>query len=421
MARAKNSRNAAGSGSIRQRSNGSWEARVTIGTDPGTGKPIRKSFYGKTQKEVREKMQRAAVDVTDGAYFEPSSLTLGAWLDIWITDYQGDKKYATTRTYRGNIDTHIKPALGAVKLAQLAPHQIQRFYNGLLNNGSRAPKRDRNGEIVKKDGHTVFEAVPMSPKTVRNIHGTLIKALNVAVDIGYLKDNPAERVTLPRVQKTEIKPLTDEQVTLFLKSVQADSFAAILQTIIFTGLRESEAIGLTWDCIDLKAGVIKVSKQLQKRPIKDGGTVFAPVKNGKPRTITVAPFVIQLLEQQRTAQIKQRLKAGEAWEGWQNEKDHKKALVFTNDVGKPLTPTTLRNHFKAVVTQIGAPECRVHDLRHTFAVLSLQNGDDIKTVQENLGHATAAFTLDVYGHVSEKMKQDSAARMQGYIQRIAKL
>ena len=69
---------------------------------------------------------------------------------------------------------------------------------------------------------------------------------------------------------------------------------------------------------------------------------------------------------------------------------------------------TVYNHFKRIVKEIGLPEVRFHDMRHTFAVLSLQNGDDIKTVQANVGHATAAFTLDVYGHVSQKMQKDSA-------------
>lgn len=109
---------------------------------------------------------------------------------------------------------------------------------------------------------------------------------------------------------------------------------------------------------------------------------------------------------------------GDVWQGWRDEKERKTALVFTTAEGNDISPTSLRYHFKKLMTDIGLPACRVHDLRHTFAVLSLQNGDDIKTVQENLGHATAAFTLDVYGHVSERMKDDSAKRMQAYIDAI---
>ncbi len=121
----------------------------------------------------------------------------------------------------------------------------------------------------------------------------------------------------------------------------------------------------------------------------------------------------------RRQQIADRLKAGCAWEGWKTPKEQVTGLVFTTTLGGHLHPQTVYNHLKKLVVQIGAPDACVHDLRHTFAVLSLQNGDDIKTVQGNLGHATAAFTLDVYGHVSERMREDSAARMQKYIDEIA--
>ena len=93
--------------------------------------------------------------------------------------------------------------------------------------------------------------------------------------------------------------------------------------------------------------------------------------------------------------------------------------MFLRDDGSNITAAALYQRYKHLAEKIGKPESRVHDLRHTFAVLSLQNGDNVKTVQDNLGHATAAFTLDVYGHVSERMKEDSAARMQAYIDNMA--
>lgn len=101
-----------------------------------------------------------------------------------------------------------------------------------------------------------------------------------------------------------------------------------------------------------------------------------------------------------------------ACDAWRNSLD----LVFTDPLGCPLSRRTLYTNFKRIVASIGLPETRFHDLRHTFAMLSLQNGDDVKTVQEAVGHATAAFTLDVYGHVSQRMKQESANRMQAYIE-----
>ena len=229
MAKKKNTRGAQGSGTLRKKivtRNGQqyeyWEGRVTIGHDPGTGKQIQKSFTGRTQREVRERMQATAVAVNNGDFFQPATMTLGEWLDIWLRDYQGDKKYMTTKHYEAQVRTHIKPALGAIKLQVLTAPQIQRLYNELLKTGKQVPKKDKNGKTVKKNGKTVYEAAPMSAKSVRNVHGVIIKALNVAVDVGFLRSNPAERVTLPRVEKSEIKPLTDTEVTNFLKAVQRD-------------------------------------------------------------------------------------------------------------------------------------------------------------------------------------------------------
>lgn len=394
-------RNAAGAGSIRKKTVKSkgqeytyWEARVTVGFDPGTGKQVQKSFTGKTQKEVREKMQAAAVAVNTGDYFEPSKMTLARWIEIWLQEYSGDKKYSTVKHYKAQCKTHITPSLGAVRLSELTTPQIQAFYN----------KMQRDG---------------LAPKSVRNIHGILTKCLSTAVRVGYLRGNPAASVILPKVVRQEIHPLTDRQVQDFLQAADGDEYGILLKVILFTGLRESEAIGLTWDCIDFKMGTLKVCKQLQKRPLKDGGFTFTPLKNNKTRILKPAPFVMKMLERRKCEQAEQRLMVGDLWEGWNSAEEHKTALVFTSAIGKNLHPQTVYSHYKKLVAQIGIPESRVHDLRHTFAVLSLQNGDDVKTVQSNLGHATAAFTLDVYGHVSEKMKNDSAARMEAYIEGIS--
>lgn len=271
-----------------------WQARYTEGYALGTGKQIQRSITGKTQKEVSQKLKQATLDIEDGCYTAPCKLTVAQWLDIWLSDYMGDKKYLTIKNYKAQVETHIKPKLGAVKLSQLAPHVIQRFYNELLESGQLVPMRSRTGKIVKKGGKTIYLAAPMSAKSVRNVHGILTKALSVAVAVGYLRTNPADKVTLPRVEKKELAPLTDEQVKRFLKAASADPCEIILKVILFTGMRESEAIGLTWDCVDTTAGTIKICKQLQKRPLKDGGTVFASLKNDRTRIIKPAPFVMEL-------------------------------------------------------------------------------------------------------------------------------
>lgn len=386
-------RGAQGNGTIRQRPDGRWEARYVVGNDPGTGKQIRKSVYGDTQKEVRQKLNAVVKEIDEGTYFEPSKITVSKWLDVWLEEYTDDKKYQTVKHYKAQVNTHIKPALGAIKLESLTTPQIQKFYNGLL----RRPEK------------------PLAAKSVRNIHGILTKALSTAVQVGYLRQNPAQAVTLPRSKRKEISPLTDEQVKELVRLADNDSFGALFKVAVFTGMRECEATGLTWDCVDYDKGTIRIYRQLIKRPIEDGGFTFGALKNDKSREIAASPFVMGLLREQEQRQIEARFRAGELWKGWQTQKERCTAFVFTNDYGEHLHPQTVYNHYKKLAAKIGAPDSCVHDLRHTFAVLSLQNGDDLKTVQEHLGHATAAFTLDVYGHVSPKMKSDSAERMQNYI------
>lgn len=267
----------------------------------------------------------------------------------------------------------------------------------------------------------VKETAPLNAKSVRNIHGVLTKALSQAVKLGYIARNPCDMVDLPRVEKTEIIPLTDKQVKAYLAATDGDvDYGNMLKVILFTGLREAEALGLTWDCVDFERGTLKICKQLQKRPAEAGGFQFASLKNDRTRILHPAPFVMDILRAVRTKQVERQLLAGEAWQEWRDTAKQYAAcrLVFTNALGDHLHPQRLYAHHKKIAKAAGAPDARVHDLRHTFAVLSLQNGDDVKTVQENLGHATAAFTLDVYGHVSERMKEDSAARMQGYFEKL---
>jgi len=129
MPRKSNTRNAQGAGSIRQRKDGTWEARFTIGRNPGTGKQIQKSVYGKTEKEVVQKKRKALAALDNGTYTEPTRMTLGQWLDVWTAEYLGAVKPGTVRTYKAQIANHIKPALGALKLQALNAHSIQAFYN----------------------------------------------------------------------------------------------------------------------------------------------------------------------------------------------------------------------------------------------------------------------------------------------------
>ena len=385
-------RNAAGAGSIRKktvlrdgRTYEYWESRLTIGVDPGTGKQIRRSFSGKTQKEVREKMQAAAVAVNDSTYQEPTKLTVSDWLDIWLAEYTVDLKPLTRSTYKNKVESTIKPTLGAVKLQ--AP-QIQKMLNDL-----------QRGTSGRK---------PLSAKTVKDIYGILHRALGQAVEVGYLRINPSDACKLPRVERAEIKPLDEAQTAAFLNAIHGQPFERLFIVDLLTGLRQGELLGLRWKDVDFDAGTVTVAQQLLKSKEKGGTYFFGSLKNDKTRLLTPASSVMKALREQRRVQTEWRLKAGGFWED--------SGLVFTDELGHHLSHVSVRKHFKKAVESIGIPEARFHDLRHSFAVNSLQAGDNPKTVQENLGHATAAFTLDVYAHATERMKRDSANRMEALFQ-----
>ena len=196
-------------------------------------------------------------------------------------------------------------------------------------------------------------------------------------------------------------------VAAFLEAAKGDKCELLFKVDVFTGMRRGEIAGLTWKCVDFRKGTISVSQQLQKRK---GGYYFTTPKNGKSRVITPAPRVMEYLKEQKRKQTEDRLLAGPLWQDL--------GFVFTNEVGNHLDFNMIDTRFKKIAIAIGAPEARFHDLRHTYAVNSIRAGDDIKTVQENLGHASAAFTLDVYAHVTEEMRKDSASRMEAFMEEI---
>lgn len=362
-----------------------WEARVTTGRDPGTGKQVQRSFTGKTQKEVREKMQAAAVAVNTGSYITPQKMTVGQWLDTWAADYLGGTKPATGTIYKNNIKNHIKPALGAVLLADLHPHMVQQFINGM----------------------------GLSPASVRLAYKVLHMALEKAVKLEYIPKNPAAGSELPKLEQKEIHPLDDQQVSALLNAARGVDMERLITVALFTGCRLSELLGLTWEAVDFKLGTITINKQLA-RPEHRGTTPFITPKNGKTRTITPAASVMTTLKQQKRRQMEQQLKAGPLW-------DNKYAVVFSTEIGEPLDQWKAEKSFSTVLEAAGLAGVRFHDLRHTYAVNAIRAGDDIKTIQGNLGHASAAFTLDRYGHFTERMKQDSAARMEGFMKSVLNL
>lgn len=395
-------KSAAGCGSIRKKivkRNGKeypyWEGRYTCGFDPGSGKQIQKSVTGKTQKEVAQKIKELTAALDAGTYIAPNKMTVGQWLDTWQNEYLANVKPSTVSSYEATIRNHLQPGLGALRLDSLTTHDIQEFYNSL-----HSPSESRN---------------TLSSKTIKNIHGILHHALEQAMLNNYIRSNPSNACVIPKAIKKKVKPMNEHQIADFLKAIKGHKYENMFLVALFTGIRQGEVCGLQWECVDFDNGTILIDKQLQSLRGKMRGDkekyVLVPTKNGKERTITAAPFVMDLLWKTKQAQDANRKDFGNDF--------IENGLVFTDEIGNRVTPQALYRAFKLVVTELNMKDVRFHDLRHSYAVVSLKSGDDVKTVQENLGHATASFTLDTYGHVTEKMKKDSADRMQAFIKSVS--
>ena len=379
---------AKGGGTIRQRPDGLWEARYTLGINPGTGKQIQKSVYGKTQKEVRQKLTAITAEIDEGTYMDVPRLKTADWLNTWVEEYIGNVKPATRKSYQDHVRLNIIPYVGAVPLSKLTAAMIQQMYN----------------ELQTDKG--------LSPKTIKNVHGVLHRALEQAQKMGYIRNNPLTAVTLPRIEKKQIMPLEDNELCAFLKEIRGDTYELVYFVTVFTGLRQGEVLGLTWDCVNFEKHTLLINKQHGK----EKGTCeycFSSLKNDRPRLIEAADSVMDALKKQ---QIRQQRWAARLKDGWENSDN----LVFTTETGRYLCNQTVYLAFKKVMRRLHLDATRFHDLRHTYAVNSLKSGDDIKTVQENLGHQTAAFTLDVYAHATSSMKHESANRMDQYIHNVTK-
>ena len=374
-----------GEGMIRKRKNGTWEARITVGFDEDTGKQKYKCVYGRTREDVKQKLTLIAAQKDEPDPVDDEE-TLADWLNIWLEDFLADVKDGTVAQYESICRIHIKPSLGEILLTDLKTQIIQKFYNSL-----------------KKKG--------LSPKYVKNIHGCLHRALDIAVKTEHITKNPTESCVIPKVIQKQIVPLDIPEQQRLLSVLSSEYYGALILVDIFTGMRVGELIGLTWDCVDFDHGVIRVEKQLVQTRTKGAKYKFGTLKNDKMRVLAPAKYVIDALKKHKEEQERLKEEAGSLW----NEGDFPN-LVFTHPDGSHLSQPTVWKEFQKILERAGLEHHRVHDLRHTFAVNSIIAGDDIKTLQENMGHYSSAFTLDRYGHVTEIMRKKSAERMQNFIE-----
>jgi len=370
------SRRGNGEGSItRHKKSGLYMARYTVQTATGAK---RKALYGKTRQEVSEKLTRAMADRDGGLVFEGEHRTLSAFLDGWLNGpVKGSVKPSTFESYERMIRNHIKPALGHRRLKILAPDHVQYFYQAKLDAG-------------------------LAPGTVRLMHGILHKALEQAVKWGAVPRNVCKAVTPPKPNPDEIHPLDAGQAKQILEASRGDRLEALYVLAVTAGLRIGELLGLKWEDMDLDAGTLRVRRT---RSQARKGPTFTTPKNGKGRSIRLTQRAVEALKTHKAAQNAERLKAGSLWQD--------NGLVLCTHAGKPLDfRNVATTSFKPLLKKAGLPDIRFHDLRHTCATLLLSRGHHPKLVQELLGHASVAMTLDRYSHVLPGMGDQTAAAME---------
>jgi len=368
-----------GEGCISKRKDGTWCAVITVGRKPD-GKLKQKFFYGKTRQEVAEKLNKALNELRQGTFVEATAVTVESWLKTWLEEYKRPKLRLTTfESYRIMAECHIVPAIGHIKLKDLRPEHLQHLYNEKLKAG-------------------------LSPRTVRYIHLVVHSALKQALKNQLVYRNVAEATELPADKKKEARALTLEEMDRFLNALEGDRLKAAFVTLLGTGLRRGELLALKWDNVNLKEGTIAVKENLVW--IAKKGFVFQPPKTEKSKRVVPLPDdVLAELKRHKVRQAEEKLKIGAAYQD--------NGLVFCTEIGTPIIPRNFERKYKALLKKAGLTGVKLHSLRHTYATRLLELGENLKVVQELLGHSRISVTADIYSHVSPELKRGAAAKLNG--------
>ncbi len=372
-----------GEGCISKRKDGTWCAVITVGRKPD-GKLKQKFFYGKTRQEVAEKLNKALNELRQGTFVEATAVTVESWLKTWLEEYKRPKLRLTTfESYRIMAECHIVPAIGHIKLKDLRPEHLQHLYNEKLKAG-------------------------LSPRTVRYIHLVVHSALKQALKNQLVYRNVAEATELPADKKKEARALTLEEMDRFLNALEGDRLKAAFVTLLGTGLRRGELLALKWDNVNLKEGTIAVKENLVW--IAKKGFVFQPPKTEKSKRVVPLPDdVLAELKRHKVRQAEEKLKIGAAYQD--------NGLVFCTEIGTPIIPRNFERKYKALLKKAGLTGVKLHSLRHTYATRLLELGENLKVVQELLGHSRISVTADIYSHVSPELKRCAAAKLNGLFSR----
>lgn len=361
-----------GEGSLYRRRDGRWGATLTA----SDGR--RKTVYGRTRAEAGRRLTELIKRQHAGLLIVEADTRTSDYLQRWLADTaQPSVRPSTYASYQLHV-RRLLPLIGAIKLGKLGPAQVQAAYAELHRQG-------------------------LSPQTIQHTHTVLHRALKQAVIWGLIARNPTDGATRPRIERREMKILTELQVRQFLAATRSDEMHTLWTLLVTTGIRLGEALGLKWEDVDLEAGRIVIRRALQQQTGR--GLVFVEPKSHRSRrTVVLAPGTAAELSEHRRDQLEYLLMLGPHWQG--------QDLVFCNDVGRPLQSGQVSWRFHKALDDAGLPRLRLHDLRHTAASLLLAKGVHPKIVQEMLGHATITLTLDTYSHLTPGLQAEAAARMQ---------
>ena len=365
-------------GSIIKRYKDSYTIVIELGKDPVTGK--RKQHWVSvrgTKKEAGKKLAELLHQMDKGTFIKPDKITVGEYLERWLKDYvRPNLAPRTAEGYEHILRKHLIPALGNITLIGLKAEHLQRYYSEKVAGG-------------------------LSNMTVRHHHTVLHKALATAVGWGILSSNVADAVSTPRIQRQDMKTWDEEDVTRFLEAAKRTQYYALFYTALFTGMRRSELLGMKWGDVDFVLSQLYVSRSLHC--LKGGIIVFRPTKTAKGRrAIALSPSTFMVLSEHH-----QRCMAKWAVLRVALTDDD---LVFCHSDGKPYLPNTITHAWIKIVRRTGLKPIRLHDARHTHASIMLKQEVHPKIVQERLGHANIAVTLDTYSHVAPGLQRAAALR-----------
>ena len=377
-----------GEGTISQRPDGTWWARISLGKDEN-GKQRRKAFYGKTRKEVQQKLTAALNEVNQGSYVEPSKMTVAQWMDYWLEEYKRHSlKPSTYSDYFFRAKCHIKPKLGPIRLKDLRKDMVQRFVNELLADGKK-------------------------PSTITKTYQVFNGALREAVNSDLINKNPATGVKPPRDEKQERRILTQEEQPRFVETAKLYDQGQAFILMLGTGLRLGELLALTWEDVSFENAEIRVNKTQAEFIDPYGETAKKCIRIGTPKTESsyrTIPLLPQLVDMLREHLEKQRMDAKEMGSAYTNNN-----LVFCTRFGNNILGHDMRKKLKFINQKAGIEGIHPHSLRHTFATRGLENGIPLKVMQELLGHAQLSMTADLYTHVLPETKQSEIQKLSGTI------